>query len=57
MDDDEDLIRLKSDLLNDLPVEIWTESDIGQLMLQLAREGRCRHIRLNSTLGRFEKIE
>jgi hypothetical protein len=45
------------DLLRDLPIEIWTESDIGQALLQLAREGRCKYTRLNSTFGRFETID
>jgi hypothetical protein len=50
MDDSDDLLR-------DLPIEIWTESDVGQSLLQLAREGKCKYTRLNSTFGRFEKIE
>ena len=49
--------NLDEDLLRDLPTEVWTESNIGQSLLQLAREGKCRHIRLNATLGRFEPIK
>lgn len=45
------------DLLRDLPMEIWTESDIGQALLQLARERRCKYTRLNSTFGRFDPID
>ena len=36
--------------------EIWLEGDIGQALLQLAKEERCKYTRLNSTLGRFEPI-
>lgn len=42
------------ELLSTLPVEIWTESDMGQRLLQLSREGHCTYTRMNSTLGRFE---
>lgn len=47
---------IAEDLLRDLPVEIWLEGDIGQTLLKLAEEGRCKYTRLNSTLGRFEPI-
>ncbi len=50
-------VSMSEVLLAKLPLEIWTECDDGQALLQLAREGRCRHIRMNATLGRFEKID
>lgn len=43
-------------LLAMLPLEIWTECASGQALLKLAREGRCKHVRMNSTLGRFEPL-
>lgn len=46
---------LEEDLLRELPIEIWTESDIGQTLLDMAHRGLCRYTRLNSTLGRFER--
>lgn len=42
------------DLIRELPIEIWLESDVGQELLKAAKEGKCRYVRLNSTLGRFE---
>lgn len=47
---------LDEDLLRDLPVEVWTESDVGQALLALAKAGRCKYTRLNATLGRFERL-
>lgn len=48
---------IDEDLLRDLPVEIWLESDVGQSLLALAREGKCKYTRMNATLGRFDRIE
>lgn len=49
-------VSMSEVLLARLPLEIWTECDDGQALLQLVREGRCRYTRLNSTLGHFERI-
>lgn len=48
--------NLDEDLLRDLPIEVWTEGDIGRTLLQLAKNGRCKYTRLNTTLGRFEAV-
>lgn len=44
------------DLLEILPIEIWTESEAGQELFTLVRRGYVRYTRINATFGRFEAI-
>ncbi len=43
----------QNELLERMPMEIWTEGDDGQACLELARLKLCTYPRLNATLGRF----
>lgn len=54
---DDAITTRAKELLASLPIEIWTESDDGQLLLRLACHGACRHTRLNATLARFDRID
>jgi hypothetical protein len=47
----------RRNLIARLPLEMWTESDEGQALLHLAKEGRVRYTRLNSTFGRFDRVD
>jgi hypothetical protein len=42
-------------LLEAMPFDIWTESEDGQICIDLAHRGLCKHQRINSTLGRFHR--
>lgn len=52
----ENLTEAAIALLRSLPREIWMESDDGQMLFALARDGHCKYTRMNSTLGRFEHL-
>lgn len=59
-EDDNATVYVLSDRANELlaqmPLTIWTESEDGQICLQMARDGLCTYTRWNATLGRFEPL-
>jgi len=43
-------------LLAMLPLKMWIEADDARALIHLAREGKCRKVRLNKLLTLFEPV-